>query len=47
MNHSARNYKDPDKFVPERWLGDAEYANDKRETWNAFSFGPRNCLGKK
>jgi cytochrome P450 len=45
--HSERNYKDPEAFVPERWLGDEKYKDDKRETWNPFSFGPRNCLGKK
>ncbi len=47
MNHSERNYKDPEHFVPERWLGDERYKDDNRATWNAFSFGPRNCLGKK
>jgi cytochrome P450 len=46
-SHSYRNYKDAELFVPERWLGDEKYKDDKRETWNPFSFGPRNCLGKK
>lgn len=45
--HSARNFKDPETFAPERWLGDEMYKDDKKECWNAFSFGPRNCLGKK
>lgn len=44
--HSSRNFKDPEKFAPERWLGDAEYADDKRSALQPFSFGPRNCLGK-
>lgn len=44
--HSERNFKDPDAFVPERWMGDARYANDKRDSMQPFSFGPRNCLGK-
>jgi cytochrome P450 len=45
--HSTRNFKNPDKYIPERWLGDAEYKDDIRESFNPFSFGPRNCLGKK
>lgn len=44
--HSERNFKDADKFVPERWLGASEYSEDKKDVWNPFSFGPRNCLGK-
>jgi cytochrome P450 len=46
-NHSARNFTDADSYVPERWLGDEKYKDDKREVVNPFSFGPRNCLGKK
>lgn len=45
-HHSSRNFRDPDCYVPERWLGDERYAEDRREVWNPFSFGPRNCLGK-
>jgi cytochrome P450 len=46
-NHSARNFKDPEAYVPERWLGEERYKDDVREVFNPFSFGPRNCLGKK
>jgi cytochrome P450 len=46
-SHSTRNFKDPETYVPERWLGDEKYADDKRDVVNPFSFGPRNCLGKK
>ncbi|KAF2028697.1 cytochrome P450 monooxygenase-like protein [Setomelanomma holmii] len=46
MNHSTRNYKDPERFVPERWMGAEEYKDDNRESLQPFSFGPRNCLGK-
>jgi len=45
-NHSPRNFKDPNKYVPERWMGDEQYKDDNRESVNPFSFGPRNCLGK-
>jgi cytochrome P450 len=46
-NHSEHNFKDPEAYVPERWLGDEKYRDDKREAFNPFSFGPRNCLGRK
>jgi cytochrome P450 len=46
-NHSKRNWTDPEAFVPERWLGDAKYKDDNRAVMNPFSFGPRNCLGKR
>ena len=46
LAHSERNFKDPDAFVPERWMGDPRYADDNRTAVQPFSFGPRNCLGK-
>ena len=45
-NLSARNFQDAEVFVPERWMGDARYADDKRAVMQPFSFGPRACLGK-
>ena len=44
--HSADNFRDPDDFSPERWLGDPYYANDKLEAHQPFAWGPRNCLGQ-
>ncbi|OAA59705.1 Cytochrome P450 [Niveomyces insectorum RCEF 264] len=43
---SPRLWNDPDKFVPERWLGDKRYATDCRDILQPFSVGPRNCIGK-
>ncbi|OJD36906.1 cytochrome p450 [Diplodia corticola] len=43
---STRNFKDPDSFVPERWLPGTGYDSDRKEVLQPFSFGPRNCLGK-
>ncbi|MCJ1355496.1 MAG: hypothetical protein MMC33_005488 [Icmadophila ericetorum] len=45
-NHSAQNFRDPDAFIPERWLGDARFANDNRAAVQPFSIGARNCVGK-
>lgn len=44
---SADNFTNPTDFVPERWLGDEKYQNDIRKAYQPFSYGPRNCLGKK
>lgn len=46
--HSPSNFRNPDLFVPERWLpeGQQDYGSDNKEALNAFSYGPRNCLGK-
>ncbi|KAJ3579139.1 hypothetical protein NPX13_g1417 [Xylaria arbuscula] len=43
--HSPENFKDPNTFVPERWLGDPNYKDDNREAHQPFSVGTRNCLG--
>ncbi|KAI5925904.1 cytochrome P450 [Camillea tinctor] len=44
--HSPANFKNHGSFVPERWLGDPLYANDKLDAHQPFSWGPRNCLGQ-
>ncbi|EXJ66783.1 uncharacterized protein A1O5_09978 [Cladophialophora psammophila CBS 110553] len=46
MTHTSRNFKDPDSFVPERWLKDPLYKTDDLAASQPFSFGPRNCIGK-
>lgn len=45
-SRSSRNFTDPDKFAPERFLGDERYASDKRSVMQPFSVGPRNCIGQ-
>ncbi|CAG9996205.1 unnamed protein product [Clonostachys byssicola] len=47
LNHNPKFFKDPDSFVPERWLGDPRYDSDKKGAFQPFSVGPRNCIGKK
>ncbi|KAM0263717.1 hypothetical protein ACHAQJ_001031 [Trichoderma viride] len=46
LYHNPNFWKQPDDFIPERWLGDPEFENDKREAFQPFSAGPRNCIGK-
>nr|KMM66554.1 trichothecene C-15 hydroxylase [Coccidioides posadasii RMSCC 3488] len=44
--HSSSNFSCPNDFIPERWLGDPRFESDKRDAMQAFSLGPRNCIGK-
>ncbi len=47
-NKFASKWIDADKFLPERWLAnaDARYANDDKAIFEPFAIGPRNCIGK-
>ena len=45
-NHCEVNFKNPENFIPERWLGAPEYEDDDRKARQPFSHGPRNCIGK-
>jgi cytochrome P450 len=45
-NRSPSNFSRPEEFIPERWMGAAEFKDDKRKAVQPFSVGPRNCLGK-
>jgi averantin hydroxylase len=40
------NFHRPEEFLPQRWLGDVEFADDNRATLQPFAVGPRNCLGR-
>ena len=45
---SPSNFVDPDTFIPERWLHDADprFAQDNKAAFEPFMVGPRNCIGK-
>ncbi|OLN87487.1 Isotrichodermin C-15 hydroxylase 13 [Colletotrichum chlorophyti] len=50
MYHSTRNFTQPESFIPERWLNeetDANFSHDRKEAFQPFSFGPRDCIGRK
>jgi len=48
LHRSPSNFKNPNTFAPERFLpeGAEEYASDRKDALNPFSFGPKNCVGK-
>lgn len=45
MNRNEKYFKNPDEFMPERFLG--EHTMEKRNAFAyiPFSAGPRNCIG--
>ncbi|PWY67989.1 benzoate 4-monooxygenase cytochrome P450 [Aspergillus sclerotioniger CBS 115572] len=46
--HDPRNFHRPMDFLPDRWLPECQdtFKDDHRNSFQPFSFGPRNCLGK-
>ncbi|KAK1963103.1 cytochrome P450 [Colletotrichum sublineola] len=44
--HDPANFTLPDSFIPERWLDDPRFAGDKKEAFQPFAVGPRNCIGR-
>jgi cytochrome P450 len=47
--HSSHNFTEPNFFIPERWLADADpkFSKDDEKVFQPFSYGPRNCVGKR
>ncbi|KAK7038125.1 cytochrome P450 [Favolaschia claudopus] len=37
----------PDKFLPDRWLGDSRFDRHDTSAFIPFSLGPSNCVGQK
>lgn len=47
MFRNPNHFRDVEEFIPERWLGDERYKDDNRNVVQPFSYGPRNCIGRK
>jgi hypothetical protein len=47
MNHDPRYFKEPDKFIPERWLDDKRFISDVKSAFQPFGVGPRSCAGRR
>ena len=48
MSRHPDYFVDVESFIPERWIDtEGRFANDKRGVVQPFSFGPRNCVGRK
>lgn len=45
-SHNPNNFREPDAFIPERWIDNKEYASDNKKGMQPFSLGPRGCIGK-
>ena len=45
MHTDATVYPEPDKFIPERWMGKVDPALHRNLV--PFARGSRNCLGMK
>lgn len=43
---SEDNWHLPNQFIPERWTGDERFKDDNHTSFQPFSFGPRNCIGR-
>ncbi|TVY67409.1 Cytochrome P450 monooxygenase aclL [Lachnellula suecica] len=41
----ASNWKNPESFIPERFLDHEDYRSDKKGSFAPFSLGARNCIG--
>ncbi|KAK5991781.1 Cytochrome P450 monooxygenase lcsI [Cladobotryum mycophilum] len=52
MNRDPAHFHEPDSFLPERWLPgsndapDSPFRDDRRQAMQAFSLGPRSCVGQ-
>ncbi|CCF36308.1 cytochrome P450 monooxygenase [Colletotrichum higginsianum] len=46
IHHYPGNFSMPDDFIPERWMGDERFVDDRTDAFQPFSFGSRNCIGR-
>ncbi|PVH72354.1 cytochrome P450 [Cadophora sp. DSE1049] len=47
LHRNPKYWKEPDAFIPERWLvGPEDPLYPVKGAWRPFEFGPRNCIGQ-
>lgn len=47
IQRNPKYWKEPDVFIPERWLvGPEDPLYPMKGAWRPFEFGPRNCIGQ-
>ncbi|KAL9608750.1 MAG: hypothetical protein Q9167_006422 [Letrouitia subvulpina] len=49
IHRNPNSWKQPDEFLPQRWLAekhDPLFSTDKG-AWRSFEYGPRNCIGQE
>ena len=46
-SYKPGDFRFPDRFVPERWIGHSEYKTDTTDVLRPFHVGPRSCMGEK
>ena len=47
LHRSAKYWKRPDEFLPERWLVESTHELfPLKDAWRAFEYGPRNCIAQ-
>jgi len=47
INNNPLYWKDPEKFIPERFYDPQEIENQHKNSFSMFGGGPRMCLGRK
>jgi len=45
-NMNSKNWNQPTEFIPERWMDDPRFVKDDRASFQPFSYGPRDCIGR-
>ncbi|OCL07969.1 AflN/verA/monooxygenase [Glonium stellatum] len=47
LHHNPKYWKEPETFIPERWLvGSEDPLYPVKGAWRAFEFGARSCIGQ-
>ncbi|BCR98475.1 cytochrome P450 [Aspergillus luchuensis] len=46
LYHREKHFTDPNSYHPERFMGSPQFTHDRRDVFQPFHVGPRNCLGR-